>query len=398
MTPGEYFTDSAPTDQSDSGYVIQLVDHILRAARTADASDVHLIPKADGLEMLWRIDGVLQSVVHFEQQFAPKVVSRLKVMSGLLTYRSDIPQEGRIAADVSGDETRVSTFPTLFGEKAVVRLFASRGSYDRIDQLGLPTGVKASLKQKLAQTSGVILLTGPAGSGKTTTIYACLREIVDESSAGRSLVSLEDPIEVIVPGVSQSQVNDSVGFTLNSGLRSLMRQDPEVIMVGEIRDRSTAETVFQASLTGHLVITTFHAASAAGAISRLLDMKIEPYLLRSSLQTIVSQRLVRKLCSCAETVKSDALPENSQASSAKAAVGCSNCSGTGYAGRLLLSEMIEPDDQTTATAILERQETSKIHDAAVKSGMTTLRQRAWTAVEDGQTSIEELYRVFGTIE
>jgi general secretion pathway protein E len=399
------FRTSDPPSVNGADYVPRLVSWILQAARDSSATDVHLVPQADGLQMDWRIDGVLLSVARFEPEFTPKIVARLKVVSGLLTYRCDIPQEGRIAADAEEVETRVSTFPTLHGEKAVVRLFAAEGQYQHLDQLGLPDDVGPKLKRLLGETSGVILITGPAGSGKTTTIYSCLREIVDESHGGRSLVSLEDPIEVIVSGVAQSQVNDSVGFTLEHGLRSLIRQDPEVIMVGEIRDRSTAETVFQASLTGHLVITTFHAGSAAGAISRLLDMGIEPYLLRSSLRAILSQRLMRRLCGCAVRNESPnagvdigaVIGGDIRLESASQPVGCEVCHGTGYAGRILLTEMIEPDSQATSHAILAKQDTATIHSAAVSSGMIPQSERAMRAIESGQTSGAEIYRVLGRL-
>lgn len=389
------FLQSVPP-VSGPDYIPKLVTHILESARLGSATDIHLVPQSDGLHMDWRIDGVLHLVNVFEPEFAPKVIARLKVISGLLTYRMDIPQEGRISADAGEVETRVSTFPTLHGEKAVVRLFAAEGQYERLDQLGLPDDISLTLKRLLNETSGVILLTGPAGSGKTTTIYASLREIVDKSQGRRSLVSLEDPIEVVVPGVGQSQVNDSVGFTLENGLRALMRQDPEVIMVGEIRDRSTAETVFQASLTGHLVITTFHAGSAAGAISRLLDMGIEPYLLRSSVRAIVSQRLMRRLCDCAVEDKA-ACDANTMLQSALKPVGCELCGGTGYSGRMLLTEMIEPEAGQTAQAILSKQETSLINSAAVSSGMISQRQRAIDAIQSGVTSAEETYRILGHI-
>ena len=195
---------------------------------------------------------------------------------------------------------RVSTFPTLHGERAVVRLFAAEDRYLYLADLGLPAEIETALHRHVHETSGAILLTGPAGSGKTTTAYACLREIVRSSQGRRSIVTLEDPIEMALPGVSQSQVQPAAGFTLATGLRSLMRQDPEVILVGEIRDAETVQTVFQAALTGHLVISTFHAGSAAGAISRLLDMGIEPYLLTSGLRAVLHQRLVRRLCECAQ--------------------------------------------------------------------------------------------------
>ncbi len=288
---------------ADPQYAVQAVDRVLAAGREAAASDLHLTPSADGLDLRWRLDGVLQPVTRFPREVSANIVARLKVLAELLTYRTDVPQEGRIRDGQV--EMRVSTFPTLYGEKAVVRLFAATGSLLWPANLGLPPEIAASLSRLLGETSGAILVTGPAGSGKTTTVYACLRELASQSS-GRSLTSLEDPIEVAVPGVAQSQVNPVSGFDLATGLRFLLRQDPEVIMVGEIRDPATAEVAFQASLTGHLVLSTFHAGSAAACISRLSDMGIEPYLLRSGILAIVSQRLVRKLCSCSQPIADEA--------------------------------------------------------------------------------------------
>ena len=249
--------------------------------------------------MRWRLDGVLQPIGVFPRGDAADVVSRLKVLAQLLTYHSDRPQEGRIRDKPGEIEMRVSTFPTLHGERAVIRLFASQQRFQYLEDLGLPPEIDAALRKLLRETSGALIISGPAGSGKTTTAYACLREFVRTSEGGRSVVSIEDPIEVAVDGVAQSQVNPQAGFNLATGLRSLMRQDPEVILVGEIRDREAAETVFQAALTGHVVLTTFHAGSAAVAISRLIDMGIEPYLLRSGTLAILNQRLVRRLCPCA---------------------------------------------------------------------------------------------------
>jgi len=308
-------------DAASPLYATQFVEALLSAARDSGASDVHVHPTPQGLLVKWRIDGVLQPVGEFSRGKAADVVARLKVLAELLTYRSDVPQEGRIrrsgdgaterqrdgekANDQRGDnsvEMRVSTFPTLHGERAVVRLFASQERFLYLADLGLPEEIESSLARLLNETSGAMLLTGPAGSGKTTTAYACLREVVRSSHGQRSVVTLEDPIEMALSGASQSQVQPSAGFTLATGLRSLMRQDPEVILVGEIRDTETVEAVFQAALTGHLVISTFHAGSAAGAISRLLDMGIEPYLLTSGLRAVLHQRLLRRLCECAADI------------------------------------------------------------------------------------------------
>ncbi len=286
-------------DAAAESYATEFVDALLTAARQAGVSDVHLQPVAEGLKLLWRVDGVLQLLGTFPQGKSSHVVSRLKVLAELLTYRNDIPQEGRIRRKHGEVEMRVSTFPTLHGERAVIRLFATPEQLLYLDQLGLPDDLPQRLRQLLAETSGAILVTGPAGSGKSTTSYACLRELAQTTGGGRSIVSLEDPIEVAVDGVAQSQVNAPAGLTLASGLKSLLRQDPEVILVGEIRDRETAEVCMQASLTGQLVLTTFHAETTAGAIGRLSDMGIEPYLLRSGVLAILSQRLVRRLCACA---------------------------------------------------------------------------------------------------
>jgi type II secretory ATPase GspE/PulE/Tfp pilus assembly ATPase PilB-like protein len=418
---------------SDPQYVPQLVAAILAAARQGQATDVHLVPAAGTLEMHWRVDGVLQPVAAFPGELAPRIVSRLKVLARLLTYQTDIPQEGRLFGEAGEltEETRLSTFPTLFGEKAVIRLFVGAGQYRRLDELGLPPEILGTLRGLLDETSGVILLTGPAGSGKTTTIYAALRELADKTRGGRSLVSLEDPIEVVVPGVAQSQVQPACGFDMAAGLRSLLRQDPEVIMVGEIRDRETAETVFQAALTGHLVLTTFHAGSAAQAINRLSEMGIEPYLLRSAVRAILCQRLARGLCSCAQVSNAESdfcgiAPEDLQRAAADrapgvnadtsgsnplaedspdrqprstggvcVAAGCSECQGTGYRGRFLLTEMLSPDRSEVGRAILSRSDAAELEQRAIAAGMTSQFHRACRAIIEGRTSPAEVRRVLG---
>lgn len=379
----------------DSDAVPAIVDAILSGAREAAATDVHLSPSADGLEMAWRVDGILQRIAQFAPSQAPKIVARLKVLSQLLTYRCDVPQEGRLRDAQEGIEIRISTFPTLFGERAVIRLFVGSGRYRRLSELGMPAEVAARLEELLGETGGLILLTGPAGSGKTTTVYACLRELVDKTDRGRSLVSLEDPIEVVVPGVSQSQVNLVSGLTLETGLKSLLRQDPEVMMVGEIRDRATAEMVFQASLTGHLVLTTFHAGSAAGAISRLIDMGIEPYLLQSGILAILCQRLLRKLCVCAGKANRSEDLLGLALAQARLPVGCERCGGTGYAGRIVVTELLLPGESELGRAILSRGDAAGLEKLAVAAGMRTQFSRALEAAEQGLTSPAEIRRVFG---
>jgi general secretion pathway protein E len=387
----------AHLDANDPQYVPQLVNAILAGARTAHATDVHLVPAAESLQMSWRIDGVLQHIAAFPAAVAPRIVARLKVLAELLTYRCDIPQEGRLrgTAEETADEIRISTFPTLFGEKVVVRLFVGSGKYRRLDDLDLPPEVLEGLQRLIGETGGVILVTGPAGSGKTTTVYALLRELADKTRGGRSLVSLEDPIEVVVPGVAQSQVNPAAGFDMATGLRSLLRQDPEVMMVGEIRDRGTAETVFQASLTGHLVLTTFHAGSSAQAVNRLSDMGIEPYLLRSGVRAILCQRLLRRLCGCAKTSADEEARLGLTVGVVRIPVGCAECGGTGYRGRFVLTEMLLPQHSKLGRAILSRSDARELERLAVEAGMITQRQRACDAVATGWTSPGEVRRVLG---
>ncbi|HWB07681.1 MAG TPA: GspE/PulE family protein [Pirellulales bacterium] len=394
MTIDNLRRDLSSFDVRDPQFATLVVDRLLSAARDSQASDLHLLPTADALDVRWRVDGVLEALTRLPGQLAPNVIARLKVLSGLLTYRTDVPQEGRIRSD-GGVEVRVSTFPTLYGEKAVVRLFSEANRYDSLDDLGLRAELVGELRRLLAETSGAVLVTGPAGSGKTTTLYACLREIDRRSGGSRSLVSLEDPIEVAVSGVAQTQVNEAAGFDLAAGLRFVLRQDPEVIMVGEIRDRATAETVFQASLTGHLVLSSFHAASAAGAIGRLSDMEIAPYLLRSGVLGIVSQRLARRLCECSQPIDHPDLRLGLPVETARAAVGCSQCRGTGYRGRIVLAEMLLVQKNEFARAILSRSDRARLQQLAVESGMVPLVKRACEAIESGFTTPAEVRRVLG---
>ncbi|MBN2475800.1 MAG: type II/IV secretion system protein [Pirellulales bacterium] len=385
----------AKLDPADPHFATDAVDCMLAAGRAAGASDLHLQPGADGLQLKARTDGVLRQIAVFPAEVAGNIVSRLKVRAELLTYHTDRPQEGRIRTPDGQTEIRVSTFPTLHGEKAVVRLFGVSGRYERLDDLGLHDEVFARLRQLLAETSGAVLVSGPAGSGKTTTAYACLRELARETEEARSLVSIEDPIEVAVAGVAQSQVNPAVGLDLATGLRFLMRQDPEVILVGEIRDRPTAEAAMRASLTGHLLLSTFHAGSAAETVSRLLDMGIEPYVLRSGLLGILCQRLVRRLCRCATLSEEPDAALGLPVERVMVPVGCDACGGTGYQGRLLLAEMLTPKRTELGRAILSRSDTATLEHLAVGAGMITRWQRACWAVESGLTSPAEVRRVLG---
>ncbi len=383
-------------DASSESYAAQFVDVLLEAAHRLGASDVHLLPTPDGIDLAVRIDGVLQPWGIFPAGKVSDAIARLKVLADLLTYRTDVPQEGRVRNSKFAAEIRVSSFPTLHGEKVVVRLFAAETRFPYLEDLGLPGDIHQGLLKVLSETSGALVITGPAGSGKTTTAYACLREAVRRSGGGRSIATLEDPIEVAIDGVAQSQVNPRSEFDLATGLRSLLRQDPEVILVGEMRDPTTAGVAFQAALTGQLVLTTFHAGSAAGAISRLLDMGIEPYILRSGIQAVVCQRLVRKLCKCARPSDSaEARLGPLPVSQAKVPQGCAECHGTGYDGRALLAEMLTLDMSGVAEGILARQDAAALEATAVAGGMKTRWNCACRAVETGLTSAAEVRRVLG---
>jgi type II secretory ATPase GspE/PulE/Tfp pilus assembly ATPase PilB-like protein len=389
--------DLARLPQSSPDYAARFVDLLLSAATVARASDVHLHPRGADLEIRWRIDGVLQTLGSFPRGTAADVITRLKVLAQLLTYRNDVPQEGRLRSAGVSYEMRLSTFPTLHGERAVVRLFAAAGDLLLPEQLGFPADILRGLQQSLAETSGAVVVAGPAGAGKTTTAYACLRRIVQDTVQSKNVVTLEDPIEAALEGVSQSQIHSESGFDLASGLRSLLRQDPEVILVGEMRDRDTAEGVFQASLTGHLVLTTYHAGSAAEAFGRLLEMGIEPYLLRSGLLAVLCQRLVRRLCDCSAAVASsnDLLGLPVPLERARQATGCPACLQTGYRGRTVLAEILSRQAGSLTGGVLQRMDTQSIQAAALEAGLVPIWQRATDAVLSGVTSPGEIRRVLG---
>lgn len=394
--PGATFRSAiAVLNTKSADYAVELVSQLLRHANQAGASDIHLQPEKDSLCVRWRLDGVLHQVATLPGSVSRNICARLKVLADLLTYQTDTPQEGRIRETALGIEQRVSTFPTLFGEKVVVRLFAESRRFRDVSELAHPADVTAGLMSLLEATAGAIVIAGPAGSGKTTTLYACLRTLQARSQGARSLVSLEDPIESVVDGVAQSQVNPRTGFDLASGLRAMMRQDPEVIAIGEMRDRVTAEAALGAALTGHLILTTFHAPSAAGVVGRLLDMQIEPYVLRSGLIGILAQRLFRRLCSCKVEACDESQRLGLPIAAAWRANGCAECAGTGYRGRFVLSELLRFETKEIALAVLGRGDVAEIQAAAVAQGMVPLAKRACDAVEAGTTSALEVRRVLG---
>ena len=365
-------------DPAKPDRAVRAVDLVLAEADQRAASDVHFEPTAQHLEVRFRVDGVLRTAATLPRDSAPNVVARLKVLADLLTYRLDVPQEGSIRG-AAGDaaDRRVSTFPTVHGEKAVVRVFDAAAGLLDLAQLGLPPDTLAALGRLLKERTGAIFLTGPSGSGKTTTIYACLRELVKDG-AGRHVVTIEDPVERVVEGVTQSQARPGTDFDFARGLRSLLRQDPEVIMVGEVRDRETAAVAAEAALTGHLVFSTLHAGSACGVVGRLLEMGVEPYLLTSAVKGILNQRLLRRVCDACRAT----------------GAGCEACGGAGYRGRLLVAELLTPDAEFRR-AVLARADAEELERAAVAGGWRTIRAAALAAVAEGGTTAAEVDRVLG---
>lgn len=345
-----------------------LVDALLARARARGASDLHLEPTPGALLARLRVDGVLENLTALPAELGPNLVARCKVLAGLLTYRNDVPQEGGFK-DESG-EGRVSTFPTIHGEKVVVRFFQA-GVAISLNQLGFSERVQAGLAKALMRREGMVLVTGPAGSGKTTTLYACLERLARE---GRQVSTLEDPVERELPGVTQSSIRPAAGFDFARGLRSLLRQDPEVLLIGEIRDRETAEISLEASLTGHLVLATLHAGQASGVAGRLLDMGLEPYLLTGALRGVLHQRLVRQRCGCGGV--------------------CERCKPNGWVGRRPLAEWLDPGPAFRG-AVLSRAEAGTLEEAARADGLTPLAEEARTAVREGWTTAEEVRRVLG---
>lgn len=378
---------------------IDTADLLLAQAAQHRSSDVHLDPWEDCVTIRFRIDGLLHEVAAFPRPQHEKVVGRIKVLSHLLTYQKDSPQDGRIDPENTpcGVATRVSTFPTVHGEKVVLRLLNSDMALFALDALGFQPDTVFRLRELIERPQGTILLTGPASSGKTTTIYALLQEIAGRRG-GVQIVTIEDPVEYRLPRISQTQVNPHGGFTFANALRSALRQDPEVIMVGEIRDPETAHVAIQAGLTGHLVISTIHSGTAAGVFTRLLDMGIEPYLVASSVTGILSQRLLRTNCPhCLESYAPDlelvcryGLGELRDA--LQHGAGCGQCRQIGYQGRTAVGELLVADD-TTAELVLAHSRTAVLHEAAVEAGMRTVVEDAVDRVRKGVTTVEEVRRV-----
>ena len=384
----------------DDASIIRFVNQVLQDAIELRASDIHLEPFEDELRIRYRIDGVLQEVPvpPTIKRFQPAIVSRVKILSHLNIAEKRLPQDGRIKIRVQDNEVdiRVSVIPMLHGEAVVMRLLRQNATLRGMEQLGLDTRELTSFRRVLQLPHGIILVTGPTGSGKTSTLYTALNEIND---AERKIITIEDPVEYQLRGVNQIQVSEKAGLTFARGLRSILRHDPDVILIGEIRDQETAQIAVQASLTGHLVFSTLHTNDAPGALTRLVDMGVEPYLVASSLEAVLAQRLVRVLCPhCKTEDKSPAaaafksqvgIPLNTPI---YAAVGCRECRQTGYFGRQAVFEWMDTNPEIRQM-ILKDASADQLRDAARKNGMRTLAEDGWRLVRMGVTTAEEVLRV-----
>jgi type IV pilus assembly protein PilB len=398
--------DDGPTEPEEvsataveSAPIVRLVDVVLADAVRARASDVHVEPQAGELRIRYRVDGLLRDVMTVPRNATAATVSRIKIVSGLDIAERRRPQDGRAKLTVDGltVEARVSTLPTLHGEKVVIRLLPRADNVPLLGRTGLTGPQLELLNNALVQSQGLVLITGPTGSGKTNTLYAGIQQV---STPDRNIVTLEDPVEVQVPGITQVQVHERSGLTFARGLRSILRQDPDIVLVGEVRDQETAELALKASLTGHLVLTTLHTNDAVAAVTRLVDMGVEPFLVASSLTLVVAQRLVRRPCeACAapyvpspRTLALLGLSERDVADARPMrGKGCAECAGTGYRGRMGVFEVL-PVTAALRQVLLTTPTEAAIGAAARANGMMTLRASALAAAHRGETTYEEVLR------
>lgn len=384
-------------DADDEAPIIRLVNSLLFQALKDRASDIHIEPFERELAIRFRIDGILYDILKPPRRYHPTTVARIKILAGLDIAEKRLPQDGRFRFRAAGRDVdvRVSTVPTQFGERVVLRLLDRAGGMLTLEQLGLGGETLAAIEELIEASHGILLVTGPTGSGKTTTLYAALSRL---NAATRNIITIEDPIEYQLGGVGQIQVNPKIDLTFASGLRSILRQDPDVVMVGEIRDGETAEIAIQSALTGHLVFSTLHTNDSFGAITRLIDMGIEPFLVSSSVVGVMAQRLVRRLCpECREPGAVDAkaraelgLPED--ATVWRAGPGCEACKGSGYQGRTGIHELLVLDDDYRQL-IMDRADASALRRLATSRGVRLLREDGAARILDGTTSAEEVLRV-----
>jgi len=391
--------------------ISKVVAVLLRHAVEGNASDIHIEPTREKIRVRFRLDGILHSSIFLPMKILPAVVSRIKILSNLKIDETRIPQDGRFTTNIAGRDIdfRVSTFPTVLGEKVVMRILDPGKSLTEIKDLGFSEKNLKLIDQTIKKPYGMILVTGPTGSGKTTTLYAVLRVLNKE---GVNIMTLEDPVEYFIEGVNQSQVKPEIGYEFSTGLRSMLRQDPDILMVGEIRDKETAGLAVHAALTGHLVLSTIHTNNALGVIPRLLDLGIEPYLIPSALSLVIAQRLVRSLCPYCKKekkprkeIKDMILKEMedlplitkgditlSQSFFIYEAVGCKKCNNTGYIGRIGIFEILKMTDSLEKIILNEPSEI-KFAEEAKRQGMVTMKQDGILKALKGITTIEEVLRV-----
>jgi type II secretory ATPase GspE/PulE/Tfp pilus assembly ATPase PilB-like protein len=379
---------------------VDAVNLILTQGILHRASDIHFESWRDSLTIRYRIDGILHDAAQLPREHHAWITTRLKIVARIPTYHRETPQDGRVDPDATpcGRALRVSTFPTVNGEKVTVRVLDTPDGLIPLNELGFSPSLVDSLRGLVSRPSGTLLLTGPSSSGKTTTIYALLHEILQSRKPAPHVVAIEDPVEYRMAQVTQTEVNPHTGLTYAEALRAVLRQDPEVIMLGEIRDPETAHAAIQAGLTGHLVISSIHSGTAAGVFTRLLDMGIEPFLVASSVTGVLAQRLVRVTCpKCsvavepAESLRAPygIVPESGQFREGQ---GCPECEGIGFRGRTAIGELLTVDE-TISSLILDRSRTVSLHQAAVAAGMKTLESAGIDCATAGVTTLEELRRV-----
>jgi type IV pilus assembly protein PilB len=387
-------TGVAEEDDADAP-IIKLVHSLVAQAVAQRASDIHLNPEEGDSRVLYRVDGVLTPAATVRRKMASGVVSRIKIMADLDISERRVPQDGRFALTLEGRrvDIRVVTLPLTHGEGAVLRILDRSARVPGLDALGIPESALASFSAAINKPNGAVLVTGPTGSGKSTTLYAALHALNDGQ---RSILTIEDPVEQRIAGIKQMQIAPKAGVTFDAGLRSMLRADPDVIMVGEIRDRETAHIAVEAALTGHLVLSTLHTRDAPSGIGRLIDMGIEPFLVSSAIDCVVAQRLVRLLCQhCKRPQKlSDAVLEDYGLAGAEPLepVGCSRCAGSGYRGRIGVYEVMTVSEKIRSL-ILERASVDALAAAAVEEGMDRLRDDGLRKVREGLTSIAEVERM-----
>ncbi len=388
-------------ETADDGPVIKLVNQIVAQAVELHASDVHLAPEGKEVRVRFRVDGVLQEITTVPRRMAAGVVSRVKIMSELDISERRLPQDGRVGLTVDGRhvDLRVVTLPSVHGESIVMRILDKDSVVMKLEKLGIEEVERERFEEAIHQAHGAVLVTGPTGSGKSTTLYAALQAL---NTPEKNIITVEDPVEYQVEGITQVQVSPKAGLTFATGLRAMVRADPDVIMVGEIRDRETAQIAIESALTGHLVLSTLHTNDAPSAITRLVEMGIEPFLVASALDCVLAQRLVRTLCSHCKRrtiVPADVLRRNGYKAlvdlEAYEPVGCRRCSGSGYRGRAGIYEVMSVTSEVRRLA-LERRPSEEIRDVAVKEGMRRLRDDGLEKVRRGRTSIAEVARVLGS--